>query len=34
MHDVGVYPEMLKNQFWDRLNLGFPQMTYQGVDKD
>jgi len=34
MHDVGVYPEMLKNQFWDRLNLGFPQMTYLGVDKD
>ena len=34
MHDVSVYPEMLKNQFWENLNLDFLQKTSLCVDKD
>ena len=34
MDDVSVYPEMLKNQFWENLELDFLQKTSLCVDKD
>ena len=34
MRGVTVYPAMLNDQFWGHLDLGFPELTYLGVDKD
>ena len=31
MRDVVVYPEMLKDDFWDDLDRGFPEVVYLGV---
>ena len=31
MRDVVVYPEMLRDDFWDDLDRGFPEVGYLGV---
>ena len=31
MRDAVVYPEMLKDDFWDDLDRGFPEVVYLGV---
>ena len=31
MQDINVHPDMLRDEFWDHLQQGFPQMAYLGV---
>jgi hypothetical protein len=31
MRDVVVYPEILKDEFWEDLARGFPEVRYFGV---
>ena len=32
MSDLTVYPQVLKDEFWDDLQMGFPAVRYLGVE--